>query len=394
MSLGKLKKKILDTAGRLPAVSRARAKRKVRSILMQHLPKETVSLCEREPEKKAETVRQFFEQYPDRFAGDQKAAERVAEQSPNFADAADKEAVRTELLFDRIAYGFHPEEIVCYELDRKTPQERKAFISSRGCMHAVYRMNDINGMDVFNNKGKTYAAFGPYYRRDAVYLAKQSDLAAFRAFAEKHPVFVKKAVFEAMGRSIERVDIVDCGMSADEYFAALMKDGAHILEECVQQCSVMAALNSSSVNTVRSITFNTRHGIEQPYFFMKIGRAGSFVDNGGAGGILVGIDNETGELCTDGFDEMNNRYPQHPDSGVVFKGYQLPDFAQLKALSAELSAKMPSVKYIGWDFAHTDDGWVIIEGNGRSQMIGPQTVFKRGIKAEVKGFMQDMDLIF
>ena len=55
---------------------------------------------------------------------------------------------------------------------------------------------------------------------------------------------------------------------------------------------------------------------------------------------------------------------------------------------------MPSVKYIGWDFAHTDDGWVIIEGNGRSQMIGPQTVFKRGIKAEVKGFMQDMDLIF
>lgn len=394
MSLGKLKKKLLDAAAKVPAVNRMRAKRRVQSILSQHLPKDAVQRCEREPEKIAETVREFFAAHPDRFSGDQKAAERVALTSPNYADAEDREAVRTALLFDRIAYGFHPEEIVCYDLNKKTAKERKAYISSRGCMHAVYRMNDINGMEIFNNKGKTYAKFGEYYGREAVYLAKQSDLQKFLAFTEKHPVFVKKAVFEAMGRSIEKVDLRETGKTAESYFAELMQAGPHIIEECVQQCSVMAALNSSSVNTVRSITFNTKHGIMQPYFFMKIGRAGSFVDNGGAGGILVGIDNETGRLCTDGYDEMNNCYPQHPDSGVVFKGYQLPDFEQLKALSAKLSAMIPEVRYIGWDFAHTDDGWVIIEGNGRSQMIGPQTVFKRGIKAEVKGFMQDMDLIF
>lgn len=394
MNVKKIKSNLINAASQIPAVRRMRAKRKVRSVLSQHLPKETVQLCEREPEKKAEIVNQFFKQYPDRFADDQRAAERVAEKSPNYADVADKEAVRTELLFDRIAYGFHPEEIVCYDLDRKSPQERKAYISSRGCIHALFRMNDINAMEVFNNKGKTYAMFGPYYQRDAVYLEKQSDLAAFRAFTEKHPVFVKKAVFEAMGRSVERVDIAECGMSSDEYFASLMKNGAHILEECVQQCGVMAKLNPSSVNTVRVITFYTRHGIKQPYFFMKIGRAGSFVDNGGAGGILVGIDNETGKLCTDGFDELNHCYPAHPDNGTVFKGFQLPEFEELRALSAELSAMIPAVKYIGWDFAHTENGWVIIEGNGRSQMIGPQTVFKRGIKAEVKGFMKDMDLIF
>lgn len=194
-----------------------------------------------------------------------------------------------------------------------------------------------------------------------------------------------------MGRSVEKIDINHCGKTEEQFFQSLIKDGTHILEECVRQSSATADLNSSSVNTIRSITFNTKHGIEMPYFFMKISRTGSFVDNGGAGGILVGIDAETGRLCTDGFEEMNHCYERHPDSGVVFKGYRLPDWDQLKALSKKLSYMMPTVKYIGWDFAHTDHGWIVIEGNGRSQMIGPQTVFKCGIRSDVEAFMEDMD---
>ncbi len=394
MNLGQIKKSVYGLASKIPMIGTMRAKHKAQDIAGKHLPKETVRLCEQEPEKKKTVVEQFFQEHPDRFADDRKAVEKLLQHSPNFADAENKDDIRTELLFYRIAYGFHPEEYACYELDRYSRAEQKAFISSRGSMTAVYRMNDCEAMDVFNNKGKTYAKFGAYYGREAVYIAKQSDLEKYMQFVTKHPVFVKKAVFEAMGRSIEKIDLSDCGMKPEALFQKLIGEGAHILEECVQQCSVMAALNQSSVNTVRSITFYTKHGIQQPYFFMKIGRAGSFVDNGGAGGILVGIDGETGKLSTDGYDEMNHHFAQHPDSGLTFQGYQLPEWDALKALSAELSAKMPAVKYIGWDFAHTDKGWVIIEGNGRSQMIGPQTVFKRGIKAEVKQFMNDMDLIF
>ena len=117
---------------------------------------------------------------------------------------------------------------------------------------------------------------------------------------------------------------------------------------------------------------------------MKIGQGGSFVDNGGRGGILVGIDNQIGVLNTVGYDEFLTQYSAHPDTGVQFIGYQLPEWEKLLSLAVELSAQTPTVKYIGWDLAHTDQGWIVIEGNGSSQLIGPQIVWKKGIREEIR----------
>ena len=52
-------------------------------------------------------------------------------------------------------------------------------------------------------------------------------------------------------------------------------------------------------------------------------------------------------------------------------------------MAKEISQKTPSVRYIGWDFSHTEEGWLIIEGNASGQMIGPQIVWKKGMKKEI-----------
>lgn len=127
---------------------------------------------------------------------------------------------------------------------------------------------------------------------------------------------------------------------------------------------------------------------------MRVGRAGSFVDNGAARGILVGVDNKTGCLTTDGSDELGRCYTAHPDSGVVFKGFQLPEWDQLRKLCVELAERMSDVQYIGWDLAYSEHGWVLVEGNSRSEMMLPQIAFKRGIKKAVQSVMEDMDLMF
>ena len=176
----------------------------------------------------------------------------------------------------------------------------------------------------------------------------------------------------------------------------MMMKGPRLLEERVVQNNVMGVLNPSSVNTVRCITLNTMDGIVVSYCFLKVGRKGSFVDNGGSGGILVGIDKKCGKLNTDGYDELNVRYVTHPDSGVNLKGYQLPDWEQLIHMCVEMSGQMPTVKYIGWDLAYTDTGWIVIEGNGMSQMIGPQIVWRnRGgvFKEEMEAYMRNMELV-
>lgn len=155
----------------------------------------------------------------------------------------------------------------------------------------------------------------------------------------------------------------------------------------------MAKLNPSSVNTVRCITFCLGGNVQIPYCFLKVGRNGSFVDNGGAGGILAGIDVRSGKVNTCGYDEYNETYEIHPDTGVRFDGYQMPEWEKLKAICCKMSGMLPSVKCIGWDMAYTDDGWVVIEGNGMTQFIVPQIVYKKGIKKELLSYMDKMDLL-
>lgn len=308
-------------------------------------------------------------------------------------DEDQKAKIRTDIIFCRFAYGFITDEYVTYRLDLKNMEERRSFISEREHMLYYYKMNDLFKADTFNDKMKTYSFFKEYYGREAVAIEKKSDFHKFSEFVKNHPVFVKKEVYESCGKSIEKIDITTCGKTERELFEDFISRGKTVLEECIAQHPATGIFNASSVNTVRVITFNTKHGYDASFTFMKIGRAGAFVDNGGAGGILVGIDAKTGVLNTRGIDEMHNEYEVHPDSGVEFAGHQLPDWDKAIAMCKEMAALMPDVRYIGWDLAYTaDNEWVVVEGNGMSQFIGPQAIWQRGIKDEVIAYMEDMDI--
>ena len=378
-------------AGSLPRVIYSR--RMVAFYSGYHMSPEDVKACERDDSAKRGVLEKYARALPAVVQKHSAAAEALIARAPAYRDRQHDEKLREEMLFCRLAYGFEPDEFMCYGLENKSPEERKEYVSDRELMHDVCSMNDRIDIRIYNDKANTYLRFRPYYQRDAVIISGREDYDAFREYVSKHPVFVKKKVGEAMGRSVELIDLRKDGVQPDEVFRGLIEKGKHILEEKVEQSAVMAALNQSSVNTVRFITYSTRNGIVIPYSFMKIGRSGSFVDNGGAGGILVGIDQSTGRLNTEGFDEFVNRYPEHPDSKIPFMGYQLPEFDKAIALAEKLSGMTPSVKFIGWDFAHTDNGWVVIEGNGMSQLIGPQIIWENGVKREVEKIKQTMDLM-
>ncbi|MBQ6076230.1 MAG: hypothetical protein IJK86_08810 [Lachnospiraceae bacterium] len=387
-----VKSELLYRFARIGAIDRRITSQHIEKARSKMLSAAEAAAGEKDEEGMRRAVAAARSRWPEYYDRIVKSVERELNGSPYCRAIGDQDRLKTEMLFDWFAYGFSAEEFVCYEMHGMPAEEKQTYMSGQDCIVALNRMNRLADREVFNNKGRTYARFRKYYQRDGVYISAKKDFGRFREFADAHPVFVKKAVFEAMGRSVELMDMSACGMTPRELFDKLIAVGPHLLEERVIQTAEMASLNASSVNTVRCITFNTRHGLEDPYYFIKIGRAGSFVDNGGAGGILVGIDRETGCFMTDGFDEMENRYESHPDSGVRFKGFQLPEWEQMKRICLEMSAQMPGVKFIGWDMAHTEKGWVLIEGNGMGMLIGPQAVFKRGIKKEVEAYMADMDL--
>lgn len=296
------------------------------------------------------------------------------------------EALKTDMLFWYFAYGFSFNEYLCYQFIDKTKEERMEFLSDRESVSFGYDMNDVNDLMVFGDKTNTYNKYRAYFGREAITLAESADFNAYKNFIKIHRRFVKKNVYEACGRGIEFIDLDSDKRSEYDLFEHLISEGKVLLEEVVKQSEKMGIFNGSTVNTIRCITFNSKQGIMIPYCFMKIGRKGALVDNGGQGGILVGIDPVTGMLSTDGVDENGIRYETHPDSKIQFKGYELPEWSNMISMCEKMAQDMPTVRLIGWDTAHTDKGWIVIEGNALTEVIGMQSTWLRGIRSDVNGF--------
>lgn len=171
-------------------------------------------------------------------------------------------------------------------------------------------------------------------------------------------------------------------------FDDLLASGTWIAEELVVQSAEMEAWNPSSVNTVRINSFRKDVDCLVHTPFLRVGRKGSIVDNGGAGGVFCSIDAETGVVATDGFTERGDVFKEHPDSGQAFKGEQIPRWQELLALSREIHLSLPEAfRYVGFDFALTDAGWVLIEGNW-GQYVAQQVTWERGMKQDFESLMQ------
>ncbi len=390
--MSRMKERISLIVRTVPCLKAMRIKRQLAFGGKYFLSAQQIQQAETDPEQKKRILQGQMEKWPERTAELQAKIDAIL-QAGTYSDGA-AENLREDMLFAYFSYGYTPNEYICYGFAQKDMAQRRAFLSDRESVCLGFKLNDINSFGVFSNKFNTYQRFQSYYNRDAILIKSAADAPSFLHFVEKHRCFVKKLVGEACGRSIELIDLDKEKRSAKELFDSLIADGETIIEECVVQSETMCALNASSVNTVRCITMNTKKGVIAPYCFLKVGRAGSFIDNGGAGGILVGIDEHTGTLCTDGVDEVNHRYQLHPDSNVRFQGFALPQWEEALHLCRELANQIPEMQLIGWDLAHTPDGWVVIEGNALTEVIGPQATTGKGIRESFKDYMKDMKMMY
>ena len=367
------------------------AKKRIAIVKKYLIPKEETAKAEKDAAYKNKLVKEYGAKWQKMFDATNRNIDELFQNVRAYRERTDLEQVRNDMLFCKIAYGFQPDEYMFYRLEGKNQQERQEYVSDVERYVYTYTMGDISDIQFFLDKTRTYQKFAAFYKRDAIVVRSDSDIAAFKAYLGKHPEFVCKKASASRGSGVKLIDSRTCGKTPEELLHSIVSGGRHLLEERVVQGEPMARLNASSVNTIRCITFRTKHGVVAPFAFLKVGRNGSFVDNGGAGGILVGVDIQTGRLNSDGYDEVNETYTCHPESQIVFKGYQLPEWDQMIATCKKMAEVIPTVGYVGWDMAYSNKGWVVIEGN-MGQMIGPQIVMNRGIKAEIEQYRKDMDL--
>ena len=284
----------------------------------------------------------------------------------------------TELLLK-----FNPDEYVSFHFYGKSIMEKQTYVSSVMRAQVIETLNPQHIKDMFNNKFAAYSALSKYYGREIVLVDGENARDIFKDFCARHKTFVKKNNYDALGRGVEKIEITP-QTDVDALYDELSEGGKLIiLEELISAHDEIKKLNKDSVNTVRIITYVKNYNAEVISTFMKIGRQGAFVDNGGAGGILVHIDKENGVLDSNGIDERGIVYETHPDNGYQFNGIQLPDWDKALRLAKKIALEIKDARFIGWDFTYTDEGkWVVVEGNALTQFFAQQATVGKGIKRE------------
>ena len=264
-----------------------------------------------------------------------------------------------------LKYGASPEEYFLFGYRNLNDEGRRAFITD---YEKDMTLKAKMGLDVFakelRDKYNFYCLTAPFFHRRAFKMTESTPETEFITFAvEAGNIFIKPEN-QSRGRGAHKARVNNVEDAWKEYREIKEKGGEWMVEELIVQSEATRQWNPSSVNSVRIPTFLNKEGFFVGVPFFRTGRAGACVDNAGGGGIFADVDAKTGVLYTEGIDEEGHLYEKHPDSGMTFKGFQLPRWNELLATVEKVHKEcMPHHLYVGWDFALTDKGWVLIEGN-------------------------------
>ncbi len=139
------------------------------------------------------------------------------------------------------------------------------------------------------------------------------------------------------------------------------KNSEYIVQRILTQHPALSSFNPSSVNTIRVVTLMFR---DEPHILsaiLRIGHPGSRVDNVSQGGYQA-IIRPDGTLDRLAYTKNSGtaQYVEQTDSGIRFEGFPIPSWDKISRTALDLSARLPHLRFIGWDFAVNENGEVVL----------------------------------
>lgn len=170
-----------------------------------------------------------------------------------------------------------------------------------------------------------------------------------------------KAVFELTGsdKVLDSRAIIDSYRSPD---AA----SEFIIEDRLRQSNQFLDFNRDSLNTLRLWVLcdeNDKTSVLGGY--LRVGRAGSAIDNASAGGLIYPINTETGEVGNGITKHSPHReeFSIHPDHGAKLSGEIIEQWTDICRFACEVLDRLPNTRFAGLDIGMTPSGPVLVETN-------------------------------
>lgn len=184
-----------------------------------------------------------------------------------------------------------------------------------------------------------------------------------------------KPTMKSKGTGVRKFSVSDGvttidGLTLSQLFRRYKRDFQ--IQSCVRQHPRMAALNPTSLNTLRILSYRSGMEVLIVYVVVRIGRLGGEIDNQSAGGISTAVLADgsldkvaySGYLAKVAYGGYKEPGVEKTDTGVVLEGYQIPSFEKVLDLVRRLHLQLPYFDLVGWDVAVDEDGEpVLIEFN-------------------------------
>lgn len=260
--------------------------------------------------------------------------------------------------------------------------------------HYMLRRNTLNDTKPYNylclvrNK-KLFAIYGKYYgfpvwdsigvlQNEFVIDDKGAELDIMTVLESHRNVFIKpidgkkgSSTFHIKYKkgtyylNYNPIDINElCDILKEE-----SRNDSYLVQDLFVQNKIVSALYDKSINTLRVVTVNPKHSekVEDVVFvasILRIGANGSVVDSHSKGGLEVAVDND-GKLHKYAYYKpgFGTKVDRHPDSGIIFEGYQLPFYKEAIEMCCKFHAKLHGIHHIGWDVMFSDNGVHLFEAN-------------------------------
>ena len=321
--------------------------------------------------------------------------EACAQSRPDLTGGRSIDDIFAIATYDYWQYGIGPPEEFYHEQLGASHEKKRQYITFRERFNYIDYLNKEEDMHLLRNKWHAYQLLKNAYRREVLLLESEQDFPVFETFCHRHSSFVVKPVGLGMSMGVRKVEVGDADLHTlfNQLFAETEAINSHyksaisggvLVEEVIEQGEEMAVLHPASVNSVRMHTINLRDGdIRLWYPFIRIGVGGNFISSASTGGIIACINVGTGVVETTGFDKLAKTIDVHPDTHFTIKGIKIPRWRQLCDKAFELAERLPTLRYIGWDFVYDKDKeWIVMEGNENAEISSPQIIFHRGMREE------------
>ena len=262
-----------------------------------------------------------------------------------------------DILICKIKYKANIYDYKLFSMHLLNGKERKTILTSGKNLSLINNLNDLNKIHIFEEKNEFNDVFNDYLKRKWMFI-NRINYDEFEKFVKNMNYIIVKQNSNTNGKKIEKIKVGDYNNLKTLYNYLKDKD-LLLIEEEIKQHDYLNKLYNKSVNSINVVTISINNITYIISMYLNIGN-NSIVDSLKRGGMINKLDIETGTSLHPFCDRGLNNYYFHPISKEKINNIKIPYLNEIKSLVNDLSKIIPSVKYINWDIAITNNGPILI----------------------------------